>query len=109
MSLKVFSLSLLSVVTFASMTAFAEPAVQPGETLESLSKAKLITTVNGQPGTIQQVLTDKNLQVVQDSAAPTQAAPTSQETDPAASTPAETPTQPSPQGAVDEQAAPVQE
>ncbi|WP_111894926.1 hypothetical protein [Acinetobacter sp. MB5] len=31
---------------------FAEPAVQPGETLESLSQVKVSTTVNGQPGSL---------------------------------------------------------
>ncbi|MEL4296805.1 hypothetical protein [Acinetobacter ursingii] len=38
------------VTASLSMTAFAEQPVQAGETLESLSKAKVTTTVNGQPG-----------------------------------------------------------
>ncbi|PVZ87584.1 hypothetical protein C9426_11055 [Serratia sp. S1B] len=37
---------------FTATAAFAEPAVQPGETLESLSQVKVNTTVNGQPGSL---------------------------------------------------------
>ena len=43
----------IGVITgLCSMAALAEPAVQPGDTLESLSKVKVTTTVNGQPGSI---------------------------------------------------------
>ena len=39
----------LSVVTaLMATTAFAEPQVQPGDSLENLSKVKVSTTVNGQ-------------------------------------------------------------
>lgn len=41
---------------FSSVNAFAEPAVQAGETLESLSQAKISTTINGQPGSIQDLI-----------------------------------------------------
>jgi len=41
------SLGLIGTVISAS--AFAEPPIQPGDTLESLSQAKVTTTVNGQP------------------------------------------------------------
>ena len=41
---------------FSSISAFAEPAVQAGETLESLSQAKISTTINGQPGSIQELI-----------------------------------------------------
>jgi hypothetical protein len=41
---------------FSSVNAFAEPAVQAGETLESLSQAKVSTTINGQPGSIQDLI-----------------------------------------------------
>ena len=38
----------LSLITgLMSATAFAEPPIQPGDTLESLSKVKVMTTVNG--------------------------------------------------------------
>lgn len=37
---------------FTVTATFAEPAVQPGETLESLSQVKVSTTVNGQPGSL---------------------------------------------------------
>ena len=36
-----------------SVAAFAEPPVQPGETLESLSKAQIITKVNGQEASLE--------------------------------------------------------
>jgi len=40
----------IGVITgLCSMAAMAEPAVQPGDTLESLSKVKVTTTVNGHP------------------------------------------------------------
>ena len=42
------SLGLIGTVISAS--AFAEPPIQPGDTLESLSQAKVTTTVNGQLG-----------------------------------------------------------
>lgn len=41
---------------FTTTAVFAEPAVQPGETLESLSQAKVNTTVNGQPGSLQELM-----------------------------------------------------
>lgn len=44
------------VSAMCSITAFAEPAVQPGETLESLSKARVNTTVNGQPGSLNEMM-----------------------------------------------------
>ncbi|MBF7690575.1 MULTISPECIES: hypothetical protein [Acinetobacter] len=37
-------------------TAFAEPAVESGQTLESLSQAQVSTTVNGQPGSLKSLL-----------------------------------------------------
>ncbi|UGQ30116.1 hypothetical protein [Acinetobacter calcoaceticus] len=65
----------ISVITgLCSMAALAEPAVQPGDTLESLSKVKVTTTVNGQPGSISDLVNSGQVQQV--SAAPTNAAPT---------------------------------
>ncbi|MEB3755057.1 hypothetical protein [Acinetobacter sp. MD2(2019)] len=46
----------LSVGLIATTAAFAESAVQPGETLESLSQAKVSTTVNGQPGSLKDLI-----------------------------------------------------
>ncbi|MDR2250849.1 hypothetical protein [Acinetobacter sp.] len=63
------------IAGLCSMAALAEPAVQPGETLESLSKVKVTTTVNGQPGSISDLVNSGQVQQV--SAAPTGAAPTS--------------------------------
>ncbi|EOE6494373.1 hypothetical protein ACKPLG_001865 [Acinetobacter baumannii] len=64
----------IGVITgLCSMAALAEPAVQPGDTLESLSKVKVTTTVNGQPGSISDLVNSGQVQQV--SAAPTNAAP----------------------------------
>lgn len=64
MRLNLLALSLASSVTLLSGAAFAEPAVQAGETVESLSKAKISTTVNGQPGSINDVLSQKGLKLL---------------------------------------------
>ncbi|MPW45581.1 hypothetical protein [Acinetobacter guerrae] len=47
-----------------SMTAFAEQPVQAGETLESLSKAKVTTTVNGQPGSLADLVNSGKVQLI---------------------------------------------
>lgn len=47
-------LSAIVAAMFAT-SAFAEPPIQPGDTLESLSKATVQTTVNGQPGSLEQM------------------------------------------------------
>lgn len=44
-------MSLGAVTSFA----FAEPPIQPGDTLESLSRVKIETTVNGQAGSLEQM------------------------------------------------------
>lgn len=44
------------ITGMCSMTAFAEPPVQPGDTLESLSKVRINTTVNGQPGSLSEMM-----------------------------------------------------
>lgn len=48
-----------------SSVAFAEPAIQPGDTLESLSKTRITTNVNTQTATptAQTVATDANTDV----------------------------------------------
>lgn len=64
----------IGVITgLCSMAALAEPAVQPGDTLESLSKVKVTTTVIGQPGSISDLVNSGQVQQV--SAAPTDAVP----------------------------------
>ncbi|NNG81025.1 hypothetical protein [Acinetobacter sp. ANC 5378] len=71
---KVLGLSL--VTGLMSATAFAEPAIQPGDSLESLSKVKVTTTVNGQAGSIQDLVTSGQIRIVdasQIAAEPTQA------------------------------------
>ncbi|ENV58339.1 hypothetical protein F951_00669 [Acinetobacter soli CIP 110264] len=47
-----------------SMTAFAEAPVQAGETLESLSQVRVSTTVNGQPGSIADLVNSGKVQVI---------------------------------------------
>ena len=66
----------LSLITgLMSATVFAEPAIQPGDSLESLSKVKVSTTVNGQAGSIQDLVASGQIRIVDASqalAAPTQ-------------------------------------
>ncbi|WP_407306792.1 hypothetical protein [Acinetobacter sp.] len=55
----------LSLVTgLMSATAFAEPAIQPGDSLESLSKVKVTTTVNGQAGSIQDLVASGQIRII---------------------------------------------
>ena len=62
MHLKLLGLSL--VTGLMSATAFAEPAIQPGDSLESLSKVKVTTSVNGQAGSIQDLVTSGQIRIV---------------------------------------------
>ena len=55
-----------------NMAAFAEPPVQAGETRESLSKAKITTTVNGQPGSLADLVNSGKVQVISGQSAPVQ-------------------------------------
>ncbi|RGD92563.1 hypothetical protein [Acinetobacter sp. SWAC57] len=50
--------------TLVSASAFAEPPIQPGDTLESLSQAKITTTVNGQPGSIQELVNSGQIKLL---------------------------------------------
>ncbi|WP_406741378.1 hypothetical protein [Acinetobacter shaoyimingii] len=59
-------MGLMTSLSLASVFAFAEPAIQPGETLESLSKAKITTTVNGQPGSIKELVESGKVKVISD-------------------------------------------
>lgn len=60
-----FKLLGLSLVTgMMSATAFAEPAIQPGDTLESLSKVKVNTMVNGQAGSIEDLVANGQIRIV---------------------------------------------
>ena len=65
MRTQILSFSLLAGLSVASFSAFAEPAVQAGETLESLSKAKVTTTVNGQPGSLNELLSSGQIKLVE--------------------------------------------
>ncbi|MBJ9984028.1 hypothetical protein IAE19_01030 [Acinetobacter sp. S40] len=58
-----------------SMTAFAEQPVQAGETLESLSKAKVTTTVNGQPGSLEDLVNSGKVQLISAQSNPVQTQP----------------------------------
>ncbi|GAA5001485.1 hypothetical protein GCM10023206_03980 [Acinetobacter puyangensis] len=47
---------LVSIATMVcASAAFAEPPLQPGDTLESLAQVKVETTINGQPGSLEQM------------------------------------------------------
>lgn len=55
----------LSMITgLMSATAFAEPAIQAGDSLESLSKVKVSTTVNGQAGSIQDLIASGQIRIL---------------------------------------------
>lgn len=49
-----------------SMAAFAEAPVQAGETLESLSQVKVTTTINGQPGSLAELVNSGKVQLISD-------------------------------------------
>ena len=55
--------------TVVSASAFAEPPIQPGDTLESLSQAKITTTVNGQPGSIQELVNSGQIKLLESNVA----------------------------------------
>ena len=61
------------IAGLCSMAALAEPAIQPGDTLESLSKVKVTTTVNGQPGSINDLINSGQVQAVSAPTAPADA------------------------------------
>ena len=63
------------VTASLSMTAFAEQPVQAGETLESLSKAKVTTTVNGQPGSLEELVNSGKVQLISAQSNPVQTQP----------------------------------
>lgn len=60
---KIIGLGLMAGLMNAAV--FAEPPVQPGETLESLSKAKVSTTVNGQSGSIQELISSGQIRLAE--------------------------------------------
>lgn len=47
-----------------SISAFAEPPIQAGDTLESLSKVKISTTINGQTGSLQELIANGQIRIV---------------------------------------------
>ncbi|MBF7683441.1 hypothetical protein I2F27_08895 [Acinetobacter sp. B5B] len=64
------------LVGFSSLhSAFAEPAVQPGQTLESLSKVTVSTTVNDQPGSLAKLLQSGEYQLISPDPINTNASP----------------------------------
>ncbi|MFW1858018.1 hypothetical protein [Acinetobacter defluvii] len=78
MRLKLLGLSFLTGLSMASVSAFAEPPIQPGETIESLSKVRFLTPENQQIAAAPEALTPQD--------SPMQAAPEAQSptADPAA-------------------------
>ena len=69
MRTQLLALSLMTGLSFTSIAAFAEPPVQAGETLESLSKVKVTTTVNGQPGSLNDLVSSGQVKIVGDATA----------------------------------------
>lgn len=70
MRTQLLALSLMTGLSLTSIAAFAEPPVQAGETLESLSKVKVTTTVNGQPGSLNDLVSSGQVKIVGDATAP---------------------------------------
>ncbi len=60
---KIIGLGLIAGLMSAAV--MAEPPIQPGDTLESLSKVKINTTVNGQPGSIQELVASGQVRIVE--------------------------------------------
>lgn len=56
-------IGLTAIMGIISSVAFAEPAIQPGETLESLSKARITTNVNTQTVTPTAQTSEANAEV----------------------------------------------
>ncbi|MEB6565226.1 hypothetical protein MXL26_07610 [Acinetobacter towneri] len=48
-----------------SISAFAEPPIQAGDTLESLSKVKIQTSINGQAGSLEELVASGQIRIVQ--------------------------------------------
>ena len=47
-----------------SISVFAEPPIHAGDTLESLSKVKISTTINGQAGSLQELIANGQIRIV---------------------------------------------
>jgi hypothetical protein len=58
---KIIGLGLISGLMSAA--AMAEPPIQPGDTLQSLSQVKITTTVNGQQGSIQELVASGQVRI----------------------------------------------
>ena len=59
-----FHLCACALVSSISISAFAEPPIQAGDTLESLSKVKISTTINGQTGSLQELIANDQIRIV---------------------------------------------
>lgn len=59
-----FHLFACALVSSISISAFAEPPIQAGDTLESLSKVKISTTINGQTGSLQELIANGQIRIV---------------------------------------------
>ena len=53
-----------ALVSSISISTFAEPPIQAGDTLESLSKVKISTTINGQAGSLQELIANGQIRIV---------------------------------------------
>lgn len=59
-----FHLFACALVSSISISVFAEPPIQAGDTLESLSKVKISTTINGQAGSLQELIANGQIRIV---------------------------------------------
>ena len=59
-----FHLCACALVSSISISTFAEPPIQAGDTLESLSKVKISTTINGQAGSLQELIANGQIRIV---------------------------------------------
>lgn len=59
-----FHLCACALVSSISISAFAEPPIHAGDTLESLSKVKISTTINGQAGSLQELIANGQIRIV---------------------------------------------
>ncbi len=53
-----------ALVSSISISTFAEPPIHAGDTLESLSKVKISTTINGQAGSLQELIANGQIRIV---------------------------------------------
>lgn len=59
-----FHLCACALISSISISAFAEPPIHADDTLESLSKVKISTTINGQAGSLQELIANGQIRII---------------------------------------------